>query len=172
MASCTPSAHTTLGRRSASASKRSSRCHSRRNWFGSVWTSKSVLLAHALPPGGRFSCPAIQCCAMNPKRLVPLLLIWCVVIASTSCTMWSEKKHANWKSATSGEHLVSRFGGDVNAKDWQNLEAHIGSGFVGLSPAGTGDRKKVLEHLRGMDLQDFQIGELQSQMAGGDLIVT
>ncbi len=86
--------------------------------------------------------------------------------------MWSEKKHANWKSATSGEHLVNLFWGDVKAKDWQNLEAHIGSGFVGLSPAGTGDKNKVMDHLRGMDLQEFQVGELQSQVSGGDLIVT
>lgn len=86
--------------------------------------------------------------------------------------MWSEKKHASWKSATSGEHLANLFWTDVKAKDWQNLEAHVAPRFIGMNSTGTGDRAKLMEHMRALDLQEFQIGELESRVAGGDLIVT
>ena len=114
----------------------------------------------------------IQCCAMNSKRLALLVPVVLCLLLCSSCTFWGEKKHASWRSATSGDHLVHLFWSDVKAKDWQNLEGHIGPAFTGISPAGTIDRAKLMEHLRSMELQDFQIGELESRMAGNDLIVT
>ncbi len=115
---------------------------------------------------------AIQCCAMNRRVLIRIVPVLLAVLASSSCTMWGEKKHADWKSATSGEQLVRLFWSDVKAKDWKTLEQHVGSSFVGMSPAGTSDHAKVMEHLRAMDLQDFQVGEVESRSAGADLIVT
>lgn len=41
-----------------------------------------------------------------------------------------------------------------------------------MNSTGTGDRAKLMEHMRALDLQEFQIGELESRVAGGDLIVT
>lgn len=86
--------------------------------------------------------------------------------------MWGEKKHPDWKQATSGEHLVNLFWKDVKAKRWQDLESHVGSTFVAISPSGTSNHDEVMEHLRAMDLKAFQIGDVSSQMAGNDLIVT
>lgn len=86
--------------------------------------------------------------------------------------MYGEKKHPDWRSATSGAHLVNLFWRDVKDKKWQDLDEHVGSTFVGLSPNGTSDHAKVMEHLRSMDLKAFQIGEIDSKMAGNDLIVT
>lgn len=107
---------------------------------------------------------------MNPKRFY-LLLPPILVLATSSCTMWGEKKHANWASATSGEHLANLFWGDVKAKDWQSLEAHVGPGFTGIIASGITDRDQLMQHLRAMDLKEFQIGDLQTKLTGGDLIV-
>jgi hypothetical protein len=115
---------------------------------------------------------AVQCCAMTFRRLITISILLLSIGANTSCTMWGEKKHPNWKQATSGEHLVNLFWKDVEAKRWQDLESHVGSSFVGISPNGTSNHDQVLEHLRAMDLKAFQIGEVNSQMAGNDLIVT
>lgn len=108
---------------------------------------------------------------MDSKRLVAIASLLIAVIASSSCTMWSAKKHPNWKSATSGEHLVNLFWGDVKAKDWQTLEGHIAPEFTGIIPPGVTDHAKLMEHLRAIDLQEFQIGDLQTKLSGGDLIV-
>jgi hypothetical protein len=108
---------------------------------------------------------------MNSKRsIVPAALLM-IVIASSSCTMWSAKKHANWKSATSGQNLVNLFWGDVKTKDWQSLEGHVAPEFTGIIPPGVTDHAKLMEHLQAMDLQEFQIGDLQTKFSGGDLIV-
>lgn len=109
---------------------------------------------------------------MNRKLLIYVILVLLMVLACSSCTMWGEKKHAEWKSATSGEQLVRLFWNDVKSKDWKTLEQHVGSGFIGISTNGTSDHAKVMEHLRAMDLKDFQIGEVESKAAGADLIVT
>lgn len=85
--------------------------------------------------------------------------------------MWSAKKRPGWKSATSGEHLVNLFWGDVKAKDWQTLEGHIAPEFTGIIPPGVTDHAKLMEHLRTMDLQEFQVGDLETKLSGGDLIV-
>lgn len=109
---------------------------------------------------------------MNRRILAQLVPVLLAVLACPSCTMWGEKKHPEWKSATSGEQLVRLFWTDVKAKDWTTLEQHVGASFIGVSPAGSSDHAKVMEHLRSMDLQDFQVGEVVSSAAGTDLIVT
>lgn len=108
---------------------------------------------------------------MNSKRFVVVTTLLMIVIVSSSCTMWSAKKHADWKSATSGQNLVNLFWGDVKAKDWQSLEGHIAPEFTGIIPPGVTDHAKLMEHLRAMDLEEFQIGDLETKLSGGDLIV-
>jgi len=95
-----------------------------------------------------------------------------MLVANSACTMWGEKKHPGWSAATSGERLENLFWEEVKKKNWTTLEAHVGPGFVGMSPAGTSDRAKLMEHLRSMDLKEYQIGDLRTDLAGGNLIVT
>ena len=100
-----------------------------------------------------------------------MLPVLCIVVALSSCTMWSEKKHANWKSATSGENLANLFWKDVKAKDWQSLDGHVAPQFTGIIRSGITNHDQLMQNLKGLDLQDFQIGELQTQLHGGDLVV-
>jgi hypothetical protein len=98
-------------------------------------------------------------------RVVSLLLL-------SACTMWSEKQHPNWRQATSGEHLVNLFWNEVKAKNWMGIESHVGAEFMGIQPDKTMDRAALMEHLRGIDLQSFQIGEVETRPAGKDLLVS
>ena len=108
---------------------------------------------------------------MTSKRYALMLPVLCIVVALSSCTMWSEKKHANWKSATSGENLANLFWKDVKAKDWQSLDGHVAPQFTGIIRSGITNHDQLMQNLKGLDLQDFQIGELQTQLHGGDLVV-
>lgn len=114
---------------------------------------------------------AIQFSAMNTKRLLAFMLAM-VLLSSSGCTMWGEKKHSNWTSATSGEQVENLFWKDVQAKRWKEVEAHVAPGFVGTGPSRRVDREEMLEHLRHVEITAFQIGEVKTQSAGADLIVT
>ena len=105
------------------------------------------------------------------RRLLSLAVILALLTFS-ACTKWAEKSHPSWKEATSGEHLVNLFWGEVKGKNWVGLEAHVGAEFMGVNAKGTMDRAALMEHLRGIDLQSFQIGEVETRPAGKDLLVS
>jgi hypothetical protein len=104
-------------------------------------------------------------------RFVSLLAI-ASLLTLPACTKWGEKSHPNWREATSGEHLVNLFWTEVKAKNWTGLEAHVGAEFMGISPDKAMDRAALMEHLKGIDLQSFQIGEVETRPAGKDLLVS
>ena len=105
------------------------------------------------------------------RRLLSLCLVL-GLLSFTACTKWAEKKNPNWREATSGEHLVKLFWTEVKTKNWMGLEAHIGAEFMGLGAQKSMDRAALLEHLKGIDLQSFQIGEVETRPAGKDLLVS
>lgn len=105
-------------------------------------------------------------------KALAVAMILTVVLSSTSCTLWAEKKHSGWRTVTAGEDLVRLFWGDVKSKNWESVETHIAPGFVGVTAAGAMDRTALIQHLRAMDLQDFQVGEVKAQSAGADLMVS
>jgi hypothetical protein len=105
------------------------------------------------------------------RRLVSLMIVSCLVSLS-GCTKWAEKTHPGWKEATSGEHLTNLFWNEVKAKNWAGLEAHVGAEFMGISPDRTLDKPALMDHLHAIDLQSFQIGEVETRPAGRDLLVS
>ncbi len=102
--------------------------------------------------------------------IVPILLM--SVLALASCTMWGEKKHPGWKGATSGEQLTRLFWQAVKEKNWKEVQSHIGATAIGMSARGDSTREQMMEHLKSMEISDFQIGEVRSEPAGADLIVS
>ncbi len=105
-------------------------------------------------------------------RHLRLLTLGLALAMLCGCTKWPEKKHPDWKVATSGEQITKLFWDDVKAKKWKEVDAHVGPKFVGLSAQASIDRAGALEHLHKMELQEFQIGELQTNLVGNDLITT
>ena len=87
------------------------------------------------------------------------------------CTKWGEKKHPNWHQVTSGERLVNLFWEDVKNKKLQELGTHVAPEFIGTNEMVTLDKAALLDHISHLDIESFQIGEVQTKSAGRDLIV-
>jgi Domain of unknown function (DUF4440) len=105
-------------------------------------------------------------------RTVVLSVAILSLLLLCGCTKWGEKEHANWQQVTSGERLVNLFWDDVKNKKWRELEEHVGPEFLGTNQMTTLDRAALLEHVSHLNLDSFQIGEVQSHPAGNDLIVS
>src|SRR5690348_6865135 len=106
---------------------------------------------------------------MNWRMPLALLLLSLL----TGCTMWKEHKTVHgWSDATSGEQLERLFWGDLKAKNWSDLEKHLSSGFIYLSPHGTLDRATAVEELKRINVTDFSLGDFVTQQNGPDLVVT
>ncbi len=86
--------------------------------------------------------------------------------------MWAEKKTAGWSQATSGEQIERLFWQDVKEKNWQSVNQRLAPLMVSMNGAATFDKAATLDYLKTLDLKDFQIGELKTETAGADLIVT
>jgi hypothetical protein len=102
------------------------------------------------------------------KRLMPVLL---ALLSTLGCNMWS-KPASGWTGATGGEQIERLFWKDVQAKNWAEVDRHIGATFAGAGAAGTADRAAFLRDLQKAPLIDFSLSECSSQTNGADLMVT
>jgi len=105
-------------------------------------------------------------------RCLATLVALSSVLWLSGCTKWGEKKNPNWHQATSGERLVNLFWQDVKDKKLQQLETHVAPEFMGTNEMATLDKSALLEHVSHLDIESFQIGEVQTHSAGGDLVVS
>ena len=67
---------------------------------------------------------------------------------------------------------MNLFWTEVKAKNWTGLEAHIAAEYMGISPDKTMDRAALMEQVKSIDLESFQIGEVETRPAGKDLLVS
>lgn len=105
-------------------------------------------------------------------RCLVTLVVLSPLLSLAGCTKWGEKKHPNWHQATSGEHLVNLFWKDVKDKKFQELGIHVAPEFMGANEMSTLDKPALLEHVSHIDIESFQIGEVQTRPSGRDLIVS
>ena len=90
----------------------------------------------------------------------------------TACTMWPERKPHKWTDVTGGESLERAFWNDLKAKNWKDLEPHIASNYVLITPDGTFDHAEALEHWKGLDLHEYSLGDFNTQLSGNAYIVS
>ncbi len=109
---------------------------------------------------------------MPLRPLLAFLLILSLVLILPACTMWSQPGAASWKDATAGEQLERLFWDTVKARNWSELERHIAPGFVLQSPAGLRDRSQTLARLHQVQLSDYSLGDVSTQLQGNTLVVT
>ncbi len=96
----------------------------------------------------------------------------CMALSLVGCTKWGEKKNPSWHQATSGERLVNLFWTDVKDKKLQRLGTHIAPEFMGTNEIATFDKPALLEHVSHLNLESFQIGEVETRPAGNNLMVS
>jgi Domain of unknown function (DUF4440) len=100
-----------------------------------------------------------------------------VIVLSTlmlaGCTMWREHEVSDFKDATGGEGLERSFWKQVRAKRWNAVEGRLASNFVSLTPEeGRLDRAAALARLQHLQLDEYALGNLQTELNGETLVVT
>ena len=95
-----------------------------------------------------------------------------VLLITSACTIGPEQAKPNWSMATSGEQYERLFWDSVKAKKWQDVDAHVSGTMVAQSPNAVANKQQLMEHIRKMDLTDYSIGEIQTETAGADIIVS
>ncbi len=89
------------------------------------------------------------------------------------CTAFPEKKKADWKSATKSERLNELFWEDVANKRWKNLKEHLAPLAVwNQSSEHITGADQILAKLQAEGVTAAQVGEVESQPAGADLVTT
>jgi hypothetical protein len=106
------------------------------------------------------------------RRVSSSAIFLCILVTSIGCTMWHEHAVSTWSDATGGEGLERSFWKEVKAKSWKELEKHLASNYICVSPDGRLDRTATLEHIRQLDLGEYSLGDFQVELHGNVLIVT
>jgi Domain of unknown function (DUF4440) len=100
-----------------------------------------------------------------------------VLLAATllqGCTVWHQHPGSSkWTDATGGEGLERSFWKEVKDKRWNELEHHIASNYVAISPqAGRLDKAAALAQIQQLQLDDYTLGDLQGEMNSDTFVVT
>lgn len=108
------------------------------------------------------------------KNRLAIFLLLSTTFLMTGCTMWREHPgSSNWKDATGGEGLERSFWKEIKAKRWNQVEHRIASNFVGVSQEGSRlDKAAALSHLQQLQLDDYTLGDVQSEMNSDTFVVT
>jgi hypothetical protein len=106
-----------------------------------------------------------------PQRftLTALLVYWMLVSA---CTFYGDHPARAFSEATGGEGLEHVFWKDVKAANWVQVERSLASNYQGVTSAGTLDRSAAMEQYRTWQLQDYALGDLQTELNGTTVVVT
>src|SRR5882757_4652371 len=106
---------------------------------------------------------------MKPR----LAAVLCAIMLLAGCTVWREHEVSDFKDATGGEGLERSFWKQVKGKHWSALEAHVAGNYVLFTPEeGRLDREAALAHLQQVQLDDFTLGEVQTELNTETLVVT
>jgi hypothetical protein len=105
------------------------------------------------------------------NRILIFVLVWAVALLQ-GCTMWREHAVNKWTDATGGEGLERSFWNEVKNKNWNELERHIAGNYILIASEGRLERAQALERIKELQLQDFSIGEMQTELHRDTIVVT
>jgi hypothetical protein len=91
-----------------------------------------------------------------------------------ACTVWREHPGSSqWADATGGEGLERSFWKEVKAKHWSELEHHLASNYVAISPEGGRlDKAAAMAQIQRLQLDDYSLGDVQGEMNTDTFVVT
>jgi Domain of unknown function (DUF4440) len=90
----------------------------------------------------------------------------------TACTFNGEHPARSFAEATGGEGMERVFWKNIQAANWVEIERALASNYAGVTPTGTLDRTATLEQYRRWQLQEFSLGDLNTEMNGSTIVVT
>jgi len=108
----------------------------------------------------------------NMFRHVIFAAVLAVSMSVLGCTFYKERPAKAISDATGGEGMERTFWQDVQKQNWNDLNSHIASNFVYVTPTGRYERSDALQRLQQLQLQEFSIGDLTTEMNRDTFIVT
>lgn len=108
----------------------------------------------------------------NMFRHVIFAAVLAVSMSALGCTVYKERPAKALSEATGGESLERVFWQDVQKQNWKDLDSHIASNFVYVTPNGRYERADALKHLEQFQLQEFSLGDLVTEMNRDTFVVT
>jgi len=106
------------------------------------------------------------------RRVGVLFLGLTALLLFNSCTVYGEHPVKAFNDATGGEGFERAFWQDIQRKDWNDLDHHVSSNIVYVTPVGRFERAAAMEHIQSLQVQEFSIGELETEMNGDLFVVT
>jgi hypothetical protein len=108
------------------------------------------------------------------KNRLAILVLLSAIPLQTACTVWREHPASNqWSDATGGEGLVRSFWQEVKAKHWNEIEHRLSSNYIGVNQEGVRlDKAAALERLKQLQLDDYTLGDVQSELNTDTFVVT
>ena len=108
------------------------------------------------------------------KNGLAILVLLSTTALLSGCTVWREHPgSSNWIDATGGEGLERSFWKEVKAKRWNELGHHMASNYIAVTPQeGKLDKAAMLAHLQQAQLDDYTLGDVQTEMNSDTIVVT
>jgi hypothetical protein len=94
------------------------------------------------------------------------------VLPLAACTMYGAHPVQTFSDATGGEGFEKAFWRDIQKQDWKDLDRHIASNFVLVTPTGQLERAAAVDRLQHIQILEYSIGELTSEMSGDTFVVS
>jgi hypothetical protein len=105
------------------------------------------------------------------RRLIHCPLLAALLLLS-SCTFYADHPVKILGDATGGEGLERAFWNDIQKQDWKDLDRHIASNFVYVTPAGRRERGEALEQIEQLRVREYSLGDLTTEMNRDTFLVT
>ena len=104
----------------------------------------------------------------------PASFVLLTALLLSGCTMWREHPGSTkWSDATGGEGLERSFWQEVKDKEWNELEHHMAGNFIAVSPEqGRLDKAAALAHLKQLQLDDYTLGDVQTELNSDTFVVS
>jgi len=108
------------------------------------------------------------------KNRPAMFVLLSALLLLPGCTMWREHPGSNkWTDATGGEGLERSFWREVKDKRWNELEHHLAGNYIAVSPEeGRLDKAAALARLQHLQLDDYTLGDVQTEMNSDTFVVS
>lgn len=95
-----------------------------------------------------------------------------LLLSACSIPVWRETPVHSWAGATGGEQLERLFWSEIKAGHWSELQRHLSSTFVAVTPNGRFDRTQALEYFKSLAAADYALRDCEVQPNGADATVS
>jgi len=94
------------------------------------------------------------------------------LLISVGCTVYAERPVKAFGMATGGEGFERALWAVVQKQDWKDLQSHLAPNFVYVTPAGRWDRAQALQEFQQLQIQEYSIGDLATEMNRDTFVVS